>query len=132
VTVLDIDAIEAQAEVLDEQDLEELSPVRKSNAVAARLVEWFDQQGSDYRFLPASALGERTTRGGGSQPYDLDALRGLAGQIRTRARNAKPEPLEVTAEAKERNRVLGLVFTREVPKRSSAGRPKSTPADEAE
>jgi hypothetical protein len=130
-TVLNIDDLFSQAEVLDPEEVAELTAARKSTALAAKLVDGFDSRDEQALFVAGDQLGTRRTRDDGEQPYDLKALQTLAGQAR---KYAKTVNKVVNAEAK-RNREgdLGIAFTKAPPKEHAAGRPaKGSPADEAE
>jgi len=109
---LDLEAIEAQAEILDPDEVAELAPARKSSSAASKLVEWFDGQDADSRFVTSDLLGTRNTRDSGTQPHDLDSLKNLAGQIRKYARTNN---VTVEANAKRRGREEGILFERKTP-----------------
>ena len=132
-TALDLELIEAEAEVLDVDEVSELGTARKSSSAASKLADWFNSQSSAYRFVPATALGQRSTREGGAQEHNLDSLRNLAGQVRKYARENR---LEVEANAKTREGTLGILFERAEPSyQPGRGRPKGSknqPAEEAE
>jgi hypothetical protein len=127
---VNVEDIFRQAEPLDEDEAAELTAARKTTAVPAKLVEGFDEQDSERLFVPASALGERrikTDNGTESAPHNIKSLQTLAGNVR---KHARLNDYEVNAEARKREGVLGILFTRETPPyREGVGRPKAEPAE---